>query len=72
MNRVFSIGQAFRVPDKTLLSPFLNGKDCMSGLPFDLLDFSIGTAQLSAKILRAFTSFPTACKLCLCFTERCR
>jgi len=38
MNRIFSITAAFRVPDGTLVSPFLNAKDSQSDLPFDLLD----------------------------------
>jgi hypothetical protein len=37
MNKVFEITKPFRVPDGTLVSPFLNSRDCMSGLPFDIL-----------------------------------
>jgi hypothetical protein len=38
MRRIFEIAEPFRVPDGTLVSPFLNSKDTKSGLPFDLLD----------------------------------
>jgi hypothetical protein len=38
MRRIFEIAEPFRVPDGTLVSPFLNSKDAKSGLPFDLLD----------------------------------
>jgi hypothetical protein len=38
MRRIFEIAEPFRVPDGTLVSPFLNAKDTESGLPFDLLD----------------------------------
>jgi mannose-6-phosphate isomerase-like protein (cupin superfamily) len=37
MNKVFEIAKPFRVPDETLVSPFLNSRDCMSSLPFNLL-----------------------------------
>lgn len=47
MNRTFVIKDAFRVPDGTLLSPFLNPKDSTSGLPFDLFDdFSIAAGEI--------------------------
>ena len=40
MNRLFKCLDAdfFRVPDGTLVNPFLNPKDNMSGLPWDILD----------------------------------
>jgi hypothetical protein len=40
MNRLFECLDAnfFRVPDGTLVNPFLNPKDSMSGLPWDTLD----------------------------------
>lgn len=38
MNQVFGIAQAFRIPDGTLVAPFLNPRDAKSGLPFTLLD----------------------------------
>jgi mannose-6-phosphate isomerase-like protein (cupin superfamily) len=42
MNHMFKINTPFRVPDGTLVSPFLNSKDNQSGLPFNLVDgFSI-------------------------------
>src|SRR5262245_3846851 len=42
MDRTFKTNNFFRVPDGTLVSPFLNSKDNQSGLPFNLLDgFSI-------------------------------
>ena len=37
MNRTFFIPEPFRVPDGTLVSPFLNANDSQSDLPFDLL-----------------------------------
>lgn len=49
MNRTFKISNPFRVPDGTLVSPFLNSKDNMSGLPFDLLDgFSLAAGIIEA------------------------
>ncbi len=44
MKQVFGIAKPFRVPDGALVSPFLNSKDCMSGLPFNLLDWVSLTA----------------------------
>jgi len=42
LKRVFTIPKPFRVPDGTLVSPFLNPKDNLSNLPFNLFDgFSI-------------------------------
>jgi hypothetical protein len=40
MNRLFECLEAnfFKVPDGTLVNPFLNPKDIMSGLPWDILD----------------------------------
>ena len=50
MKRVFTIGKPFRVPDGTLVSPFLNPKDSMSGLPFDLLKgFSLAAGTIEPK-----------------------
>ena len=50
MKRVFTIEKPFRVPDGTLVSPFLNPKDSMSGLPFDLLEvFSLAAGTIEPK-----------------------
>lgn len=52
MNQIFTIPPPFQVPDGTLVSPFLNSKDCMSGLPFNLLDgasLSMGTIKPHSK-----------------------
>jgi mannose-6-phosphate isomerase-like protein (cupin superfamily) len=50
MNRIFSIKGSFRVPDGTLVSPFLNAKDSQSGLPFDLIDgFSIAAGEIEPR-----------------------
>lgn len=38
MNQLFTINNFTRVPDGTLVAPFLNSKDSNSGLPVDLLD----------------------------------
>jgi hypothetical protein len=38
MNHVFSIEHGFTVPDGTVVYPFLNSKDSMSQLPWDLTD----------------------------------
>lgn len=47
MNRVFSIDKSFRVPDGTLVYPFLNPKDSTSGLPWNLIDgFSIAAGDI--------------------------
>ena len=47
MNRIFSIHGGFKVPDGTVVYPFLNAKDSTSGLPPDLLDgFSIAAGDI--------------------------
>lgn len=47
MNRLFQIPAPHRVPDGTLVSPFLNSRDNTSGLPFDLLgDFSLAAGTI--------------------------
>lgn len=47
MDRIFTIKEGFRVPDGTTVYPFLNAKDCMSGLPWNLLDgFSISAGDI--------------------------
>jgi hypothetical protein len=38
MDHVFSVEKGFKVPDNTLVYPFLNSKDSMSQLPWDLSD----------------------------------
>ena len=48
MNRVFNIKEGIRVPDGTIVYPFLNSKDSSSDLPFDLLEgFSISAGDIS-------------------------
>lgn len=50
MNQIFKITNGFIVPDGTKVFPFLNSKDCMSNLPFDLLDeFSISAGEILQK-----------------------
>jgi len=47
MNRIFQIPAPHRVPDGTLVSPFLNARDNTSGMPFDLLEgFSIAAGTI--------------------------
>jgi hypothetical protein len=47
MNHIFQISSFFRVPDGTLVSPFLNSKDSESKLPFGLVDqFSIAAGVI--------------------------
>ena len=47
MNRIFNPSAFFKIPDNTFLSPFLNSKDSMSGLPFDLINgFSIAMGRI--------------------------
>ena len=47
MNRVFKITQGFKVPDETIVYPFLNSKDSQSNLPWDLTsDFSIAAGNI--------------------------
>jgi mannose-6-phosphate isomerase-like protein (cupin superfamily) len=49
MNRLFRIPAPLRVPDGTLVSPFLNARDSTSGLPFDVLEgFSIAAGTIEA------------------------
>lgn len=50
MRQVFQLVEPYRVPDGTLVSPFLNCKDSMSRLPFDLLDgFSLAAGTIEPK-----------------------
>jgi hypothetical protein len=50
MNRLFQIAAPHRVPDGTLVSPFLNSRDSTSGLPFDLLEgFSLAAGTIEAE-----------------------
>lgn len=54
MNRIFECldGDFFMVPDGTLVNPFLNPKDVMSGLPWDLLDgLSIAAGQIDSGVV---------------------
>lgn len=47
MKRIFRIASSLRVPDGTLVSPFLNARDSTSGLPFDLLPgFSLAAGTI--------------------------
>ncbi len=47
MNRIFTIKGGFKVADGTTVYPFLNAKDCMSGLPWDLLEgFSLSAGDI--------------------------
>ncbi len=47
MNRLFKIPPPLRVPDGTLVSPFLNAWDNTSGLPVDLLEgFSLAAGTI--------------------------
>jgi mannose-6-phosphate isomerase-like protein (cupin superfamily) len=47
MNRLFRIPPPLRVPDGTLVSPFLNARDSTSRLPFDLLTgFSLAAGTI--------------------------
>ncbi len=54
MNRLFEcLGTGFRkVPDGTLVNPFLNPRDMLSGLPWDLLDgFGIAVGHIDQGIV---------------------
>lgn len=54
MNRIFKCLEQdfFTVPDGTLVNPFLNSKDIMSGLPWDLLDgLSVAAGQIDAGVV---------------------
>ena len=49
MKHIFNITCPIRVPDGTLVSPFLNSKDSTSGLPFDFIDgFSLSAGTIEA------------------------
>ena len=51
VNRLFTIENFARVPDGTLVAPFLNAKDSNSSLPTDLLDdFSIAAGIIEARV----------------------
>lgn len=50
MNQIFQSKKFFLIPDGTLLDPFLNPKDSMSNLPFDLVDgFSVAKGKIKGK-----------------------
>jgi hypothetical protein len=50
MNRRFEIGRPFRVPDGTLVAPFLNPSDSASGLPSSLLSgFSVAAGTIESR-----------------------
>ena len=50
MKRVFRIIEPFRVPDGTLVSPFLNPMDSKSRLPIDILSgFSLAAGTIEPK-----------------------
>ncbi|HYY96037.1 MAG TPA: hypothetical protein VE713_16140 [Pyrinomonadaceae bacterium] len=50
MKQVFGIIEPFRVPDGTLLSPFLNPMDSMGGLPVDIISgFSLAVGVFEPK-----------------------
>ena len=50
MDRIFKINTPFRIPDNTLISPFLNSKDNQSGLSFDLIEgFSIAAGIIDPR-----------------------
>lgn len=47
MNQIFQAKNLVPIPDGTLIAPFLNPKDSMSGLPFDLVDgFSVAQGKI--------------------------
>ena len=47
MNQLFKIEKSFKVPDGTMVSPFLNARDVFSNLPFEFLDgFSIAAGEI--------------------------
>lgn len=61
MNRVFECIEEdfFTVPDGTLVNPFLNPKDIMSGLPWDLLDgLSLAAGQVDPGIVSDIVVHP--------------
>ena len=61
MKRVFECLEEdfFTVPDGTLVNPFLNPKDVMSGLPWDLLDgLSVAAGQVDPRILSDIVVLP--------------
>lgn len=50
MNRVFEQQSPFRVPDGTLVAPFLNPSDSLSGLPSEVsLGFSLAAGRIEAR-----------------------
>ena len=54
MKRLFEClsNKFFEVPDGTLVNPFLNPKDIMSGLPWDILDgISIAAGQINPGVV---------------------
>lgn len=61
MNRLFECLEKdfFTVPDGTLVNPFLNPQDIMSGLPWDLLDgLSIAAGQVDPGIVSDIVVHP--------------
>ena len=61
MNRIFTIEGGFTVPDGTTVYPFLNPKDSMSGLPWDLVEgFSIAAGDMAPKSKSKIQVLPLA------------
>jgi hypothetical protein len=59
MKRKFYIENTIRVPDGTLVSPFLNSKDITSGLPFELVDgFSIAAGEIETGVSSSIHIMP--------------
>ena len=48
MNKKFPLGQGVKVPDGTIVFPFLNPKDSFSDLPWDVLEaFSLSAGEIT-------------------------
>jgi len=56
MNRIFAIDRGFKVPDGTIVFPFLNSKDSEIDLPWDLVEgFSISAGEIAPIANQKFT-----------------
>ncbi len=67
MNRVFAIRSAVRVPDGTLVYPFLNPEDSTSDVPGGLLEgFSVATGEIAAHNASKIHVMPLVTQVTVC------
>jgi hypothetical protein len=67
MNRVFTIRSAVKVPDGTIVYPFLNAEDSTSDVPRGLLEgFSVATGEIAAHSASKIHVMPLVTQVTVC------